>query len=221
MSGPSSGIAAAVAARPSSHRRLMWGNALMDGANKPGRGPVQPGWASTASSPPVGPAQCPILDHSRPYPGERREWAAVPARRPAPSDLERAVAEAAGRSTPTSRRAPSRSPPRGASEMYAAKPQPTMGTKPRRAERSEGANDEPEGQVLVVRGSWPLSSRCWSSPGPPAGSGPPARRPRSRRNSAAVNSPGEWARRSPRYGDLGNSGVRPDGRRCSRMGGTE
>jgi hypothetical protein len=29
------------------------------------------------------------------------EWAAVPARPPAPSDLERAVAEAAGRSTPT------------------------------------------------------------------------------------------------------------------------
>ena len=41
-----------------------------------------------------------------------------------------------------------------------------------------GADDEPEGQAaLVVRGSWPLSSCCWSSPGPPAGLGPPGRRP--------------------------------------------
>ena len=56
-----------------------------------------------------------------------------------------------------------------------------------------GADDEPEGQALVVRGSWPLSSCCWSSPG----------RRRRRRNDAAVNSPGEWARRSPRYGPPG------------------
>jgi hypothetical protein len=45
--------------------------------------------------------------------------------------------------------------PRGVSEMYAAKPQPTRGTKPRRAEGSGGADDEPEGQA-------PCGTRGWA-----------------------------------------------------------
>ena len=162
---------------------------------KPGsRGPIQQGRASMASLPPVGPAQCPILDYSRPYPGERRERAAVPARRPA----------ARPRCTRRSRT--------------------IDGDEAATGGAIGGADDELEGQALVVREAWPLSSCCWSSPGPLAGSEPPARRRRLRHNSAAVNSPGEWARRSPRYGPPGASaGTAGSGgrARCRRMGGTE
>jgi hypothetical protein len=68
---------------------------------KPGsRGPIQRGWASTASPPPDGPAQCPILDYSRPI---RVNGGSGPPflLAPAPSDLERAVMEGGGGSTPT------------------------------------------------------------------------------------------------------------------------
>jgi hypothetical protein len=78
----------------------------MDAANKPDRGPVQRGrhpQTRAPTSPPRSVPQSQIIPGggSRPHPGDGGEWAAVPARRPARSDLERAVAEAAGRSTPT------------------------------------------------------------------------------------------------------------------------
>jgi hypothetical protein len=162
---------------------------------KPGsRGPIQQGWASTASPPPVGPAQCPILDHSRPYPGERRERAAVPARRPA------------GRPRCTQR---SHSLPRRRSHG---------GRSDRRSKRwTRGTG--PCGTRVVAA----IVARFWSSLGPPAGSG---RRPQRRRNNAPVNSPDEWPRRCPRYGRPSHERSREqrgaaDGRRCSRIGGTE
>ena len=79
-----------------------------------------------------------------------------------------------------------------------------------------GADDEPGGTGSVVRGSWPLSSCCWSSPGLPDGFGPLPPASWRRRYDAAVNSPGEWARRSPRYGPPGK---RPREQRERRKGG--
>ena len=97
---------------------------------------------------------------------------------PADRVLERAVAEAAGRS----------------------KPQPIMGTKPRRAERSEGRTMNPRDRLLWYAGR----GRYRRAAGPRRGRrlvwAHRAAAPRRRRNDAAVNSPGEWARRSPRYG---------------------
>jgi hypothetical protein len=120
-----------------------------------------------------------------------------------------------GRSTPTSRRAPSRSPLRGASEMYAAKPLPTRRTKRKAGGAIGGANDEVEAQapcgtrsgaVIVV-----LLVLAWAA----GWFGTAGRRPRRRGNDAAVNSPGERARRSlrspPPKSDRGNSGERRTG----------
>jgi hypothetical protein len=102
-------------------------------------------------------------------------------------------------------------------------PQPARGTKPRRAERSEGGR--------WTRGTGPCGTRvvavivvllvlAWAA----GWFGTAGRRPRRRRDAAAVNPPGEWARRSPMYGPQ----ERPreqrgaaDGRRCRRMGGME
>jgi hypothetical protein len=78
----------------------------------------------------------------------------------------------------------------------------TMGTKPRRAERSEGRTMNPRDRPLWYEGR----GRYRRAAGPRRGR---------RRNDAAVNSPGEWARRSPRYSpfrsDRGNSGERRKG----------
>ena len=183
----------------------MWGNALIDAANKPDRGPVQPGWASTdLRHRPAGPDQCPNSGSSgaedAPYPGNGGSGPPFLLDRPHPSDLERAVAEA-----PVARRRRAAAHPRA--RLPAARPRCTRrsrslyhGDEAAAGGAVGGADDDPKGQTLVVGGSWPLSSCCWSSPGPSAGSGPPARRPRHRRNGAAVNAPGEWARRSPSYG---------------------
>lgn len=98
--------------------------------------------------------------------------------------------------------------------MYAAKPQPIMGTTPRRAERSEGRTMNPRDRPLWYEGR----GRYRRAAGPRWGRrlvwAHRAAAPRRRRNDAAVNSPGEWARRSPRYGppeDRGNSGERRTG----------
>ena len=168
---------------------------LMDAANKPDRGPVQPGWASTDLRPdPPAPISAPIPDH--PGGGKRREWAAVPARPPAPLRPGASGRGGAGRSRPTSRRTLALASPRRIRDVRGEAAY--HGDEAAAGGAVGGADDDPEGQTLAVGRSRPLSSCCWSSPGPPAGSGPPARRPRRRRNSAAVNSPGEWVRRSLR-----------------------
>jgi hypothetical protein len=147
-----------------------------------------------------------------------------PARAPEPLRPGASGRGGAGRSRPMSRRTLALASPRRIRDVRGEAAY--HWTKPRRAEGSEGADDDPEGQTLAVGRSRPLSSCCWSSPGPPAGSGPPARRPRRRRNTAAMNSPGEWVRRSLRQGRASQERSREqrgaaDGRRRSRMGGTE
>ena len=78
---------------------------------------------------------------------------------------------------------------------------------------SGGADDEPEGQApcgtRVVADIVVLLVLAWAA-GWFGTAGP---RPRRRRTDAAVNSPGEWARRSPGYsrGGRGNSGERQTG----------
>jgi hypothetical protein len=177
----------------------------MDAANKPDRGPVQPRLASAdlrLHQPPRAMPQSRIISGggSRPCPGQRREWAAVPGRRLTPLRPGTSGRGGPGRSTPTSRRAPSRSPLRGASEMYVAKPLPTRRTKRKAGGAIGGANDEVEAQA-------PCGTRSGAAIVVPlvlawaAGwFGTTGRRPPRRRDSAAVNSPGEWARRSPRCG---------------------
>ena len=135
---------------------------------------------------------------------------------PADRVLERAVAEAAGRlDADEPPRTLALASPRRV-RMYAAKPQPIMGTTPRRAERSEGRTMNPrdrpplwyEGRGRYRRAAGPRRGRrlVWAHR---------AAAPRRRCNDAAVNSPGgERARRSPRYGppgDRGNSGERRTG----------
>ena len=180
---------------------------------------------------PIGPDQCPNPGSSR---AEDRARIRVNGGsgppflldHPHPSDQERATAEAPGRSTLTSR-APSRSPP-AARPGCARRSRSLRGDDAAAGGAIGGADDELEGQapcgtrvvaVIVV-----LLVLAWSSPGAAGWFGTARRRPRRRRNDAAVKSPGEQARRSPRYGPR----ERPreqrgaaDGRRCSRMGGTE
>jgi hypothetical protein len=98
-------------------------------------------------------------------------------------------------------------PPSTLTLAPAACPRCTRRSRSLRGGRSRGGRRDREGRTmnprdrpLVVRGSGPLSSCCWSSPGPPAGRNRRPHRPRRRRTNAAVNSPGEWARRSRRYG---------------------
>jgi hypothetical protein len=89
---------------------------------------------------------------------------------------------------------------------------------------SGGADDEPEGQAPcgtgVVADIVVLLVLAWAA-GWFGTAGP---RPRRRRSDAAVNSPGEWARRSPGYGPQGRPREQrgaADRRPCSRMGVTE
>jgi hypothetical protein len=98
--------------------------------------------------------------------------------------------------------------PRSSGAMRrAACPRCTRRSRSLRGGRSRGGRRDREGRTmnpsdrpLVVQGSGPLSSCCWSSPGPPAGRNRRPHRPQRRRTNAAVNSPGGWARRSRRYG---------------------
>ena len=96
------------------------------------------------------------------------------------------------------------------------KPQPTRGTKPRPADRSEGRTMNSRDRPLVVRGSGPLSSCCWSSPGPPCRSGPPAATrgadAMTRRSTRRVNGlGGVQGTVAPPRSDRGNSGERRTG----------
>ena len=201
----------------------------MDAANKPGSRARPAGVGIHGLAPrPAGPDQCPNPGSSR---AEDRARIRVNGGSgppflvdPHPSDLEQATAEAPG-SLDAERAAahPSHSPP-AARPRCARRSRCLRGDEAAAGGAIGGADDEPEGQALVVRGSGPLSSCCWSSPGPPGWFGTAGRRPRRRRNSAAVNSPGEWARRSPRYGPPGaTAGTAGSGgrARCRRMGGTE
>ena len=111
------------------------------------------GWASTDLRPDQPARSVPQFriipgGGSRRYPGERREWAAVPARRPHPSDVERAIAKAP---VAQRRRAAAQHPQ---ARLPAARPRCTrrsrslsIGTKPAAGGASEGADDEPEGQA--------------------------------------------------------------------------
>jgi hypothetical protein len=195
----------------------------MPSADKPGsRGPVQPGWTSTDLRPDQpAPISAPIPDHLgrriAPVSGltegvGRRSWSTPRTLRPGASGRG-----GPGRSTPTSRRAHPRARllaarPRGTRQ----KPQPTRGTKPRPADRSEGRTMNSRDRPLVVRGSGPLSSCCWSSPGPPCRSGPPAATrgadAMTRRSTRRVNGlGGVQGTVAPPRSDRGNSGERRTG----------
>jgi hypothetical protein len=155
-----------------------------------------------------------------PSPGERRERDAVLVG-PEHCDLERSVAEAPESLMPTSRRAPSPLASSRRVREVRGDAAADEGDEAAAGGAIGGVNDQPEGQALVVRGSWSVSSCCWSLPEPAGGNG----RLRRRRNGAVVSSPGEWARRSLRgrasRSGRGNSGERQTGGAARRMGGTE
>ena len=165
------------------------------------------------------PRCAPIPDH--PGRGKRREWTAVPARPPAP--LRPGASRSRGRRSLDAAElaAPYARPPRPVRDVR-GEAAAYEGVKPRRAERSEGRTMNPRDRPLWYGGRGHYRRAAGPRLGP---SGPPARRPRRRRYSAAVNSPDEWAWRSqgtiaPPKSDRGNSGEWRTGS-CSRMGGTE